>query len=117
MTAVLNQTSKAEVKSQLEKISSILQYLSFETMEQMLFSMKTLNLAKLQKEFLMLTMFHASEFKAKVDKMPLEEHTKQSIVAQVDDVFAQLCQVADFDPQSVTNDANQFISQVRLARD
>jgi len=33
MTAVMNQTKKAEVKAQLEQISSILQYLSFETME------------------------------------------------------------------------------------
>ena len=49
------------------KISSILQYLSFETMEQMLFSMKTLNLARFKTEFLMLTMFHASEFKNKLD--------------------------------------------------
>ena len=36
-------------------------------MEQMLFSMKSLNLAKFQREFMMLTMFHASEFKVKID--------------------------------------------------
>lgn len=66
MTAVINQAKKAEVKEQLLKISSILQYLSFETMEQMLYSMKSLNLAKFQTEFIMLTMFHANEFKDKI---------------------------------------------------
>lgn len=77
MTAIINQTTKAEVKEQLNKISSILQYLSFETMESMLYSMKSLNLAKFQTEFLMLTMFHASEFKTKLDAIPnLEPHVK-----------------------------------------
>jgi len=63
----------------LQKISSILQYLSFETMESMLYSMKSLNLAKFQSEFIMLTMFHAEEFKRKLDLMPLEPHVKESM--------------------------------------
>jgi hypothetical protein len=50
------------VKDQLAQISSILQYLSFETMEQMLYQMKTLNIKKLQKEFLLLTDFHSEAF-------------------------------------------------------
>ena len=50
-------------------------------MESMLYSMKSLNLAKFQTEFLMLTMFHAGEFKTKIDKMPIEERIKESMIA------------------------------------
>lgn len=52
------------------KLSSILQYLSFETIESMLYSMKSLNFAKFQTEFLMMTMFHAAEFKTKLEMLP-----------------------------------------------
>jgi len=60
---------KEAVKVQLEKVSSILQYLSFETVESMLLSMKTLNIKQFQTEFLVLTMFHSHEFKSKIDKL------------------------------------------------
>ena len=59
----------------------MLQYLSFETMESMLFSMKSLNLGKLQREFLMMTMFHASEFKTKLEAIDLVPHVKQAMQA------------------------------------
>ena len=49
-------------------------------MESMLYSMKSLNLAKYQTEFLMLTMFHATEFKTKLETIPLEEHVKQAMI-------------------------------------
>ena len=58
-------------------ISSMLQYLSFETIESMLYSMKSLNIKKFQTEFLMLTLFHAGEFSSKIDQMPIEEEMKQ----------------------------------------
>ena len=93
-----------------------LQYLSFETMESMLYSMKSLNLAKFQTEFLMLTRFHADEFKAKVQQMPIEDHTRDAMIAQVDDFMAKLFELADFDPEAVS-EAPQFISEVRLAHD
>jgi len=54
----------------------MLQYLSFETMEQMMVTMKTLNIARLQQEFLMLTMFHAEAFFTKLEKLPIEERMK-----------------------------------------
>ena len=52
------------------QISSILQYLSFETMEAMMGQMKTLHLKSVQQEFLMLTMFHNQEFNNKIDALP-----------------------------------------------
>ena len=63
-------------------------------MEQMLFSMKSLNLAKFQREFMVLTMFHANEFKAKINQMPLDEHVKISMEAQIDEFLNQLFELA-----------------------
>jgi hypothetical protein len=72
-------------------------------MEQMLYSMKSLNLTKFQNEFLMLTMFHASEFKSKVDQMPIDDKVKESMIVQVDEFLAKLLEVSNFDPESVSN--------------
>ena len=55
MTAIINQSEKQKVKEHLQKISQMLQYLSFEIIENMLYEMKSLKINKLQSEFLMLT--------------------------------------------------------------
>ena len=55
MTAILNRSDKQKVKEHLKRISNMLQYLSFETIEKMLYDMKALDVSKLQNEFLMLT--------------------------------------------------------------
>ncbi len=39
-----------------------MQFLSFETLEKMLWTMKTLNLNNLKEEFIMLTVFHGRNF-------------------------------------------------------
>ena len=44
MTAIINQSEKQKVKEHLQKISQMLQYLSFETIETMLYEMKSLKL-------------------------------------------------------------------------
>ena len=58
MTAIINQTEKQKVKEHLKRISNILQYLSFETIEKIMYEMQTYKIKKLQTEFLMLTHFH-----------------------------------------------------------
>ena len=66
----------------------------------------------------MLTMFHASEFKTKLDTIPLEPHVKQAMIGQVDEFLSKLFEVAQFDPETVSGEnRNQFHSEVRLARD
>lgn len=47
MTAIRNQSEKEKVKEQLKRISNMLQYLSFETIEKMLIEMKTFKLHKI----------------------------------------------------------------------
>ena len=46
LTQVLPREVRDAVKEQLQKISSVLQYVSFEALEKMLYSMKSLNLKK-----------------------------------------------------------------------
>ena len=66
----------------------------------------------------MLTLFHANEFKDKIGQMPLEDHVKESMTAQVDEFLAQLFEVANFDPESVRNsdDTSKFYSSLALQR-
>jgi hypothetical protein len=54
MTAIINQSERAVVKEHLRRVSSMLQYLSFEFLENLLLKTKTLNLKAIQQEFLLL---------------------------------------------------------------
>ena len=69
-------------------------------MEAMFFSMKTLDLKKIQHEFLMLTLFHSQEFNTKIDQLPVDESTKQSLRQQAQDFLQTLFKLADFDPEN-----------------
>ena len=80
MTAIISSSTKAAVKEQLEKLSSVLQYVSFEVVEKMLYSMKSLDLKKFQREFLMLTMFHAEEFQTKVNSLDIDDQIKHTMI-------------------------------------
>lgn len=88
----MNQKNKQRIKEHLSKVSSILQYLSFETMETMLYTMKSLNLGKVRKEFLMLTAFHGHKFCEELERLDgIEEHVKdgfRKVVREfMDDLF------------------------------
>lgn len=72
LTAIINQSEKQNIKEHLKKISNILQYLSFESIEKMIYQMKTLNMKKLQKEFLMLTDFHFQRVESSIDKIEID---------------------------------------------
>lgn len=80
-------------------MSSILQYLSFETIESMLYQMKSLNLKQFQTEFLMLTIFHAQEFQSKIDRLSRQSHSvddglKAQMKGQIDEFLASLFTLA-----------------------
>lgn len=68
----------------------------------MLYSMKTLNLKKIQHEFLMLAMFHQKEFKSKVDSLPIDESMKERMRGQTDAFLQKLFDIANFTPQADT---------------
>lgn len=81
MTAIRNQSEKERVKEHLQKISNMLQYISFETIEKMLVEMKTLKLHKLQNEFLMLTQFHGENVVRRIQEMDIEPEIKENMIS------------------------------------
>lgn len=85
------------MKSQLKQISSILQYLSFETIENMLYQMKTLQLAKIQTEFIMLTMYHGQQVRAKLDTLDLKPEVKIALLGQIEVFVEQLLDISKFE--------------------
>jgi hypothetical protein len=72
--------------------------LSFETIEAMLYSMKTLNLTKLKDEFLMLTIFHGHKFIEDINKMNIDKEIKNNLKKQVNDFLRDLLELAELDP-------------------
>jgi hypothetical protein len=53
-------------------------------MESMLYSMKTLNLVKIQTEFIMLTLFHGEQVLKKINVLPINDEVKSKMAKQID---------------------------------
>jgi hypothetical protein len=83
-------------------VSSILQYLSFETLESMLYQMKSLNLSKFKQEFLMLTVFHAHQFNMRIDQLAIEGELKASLSQLVTSFLGDLLKMAEIDITEIT---------------
>ena len=109
MTAILNQSDKQKVKEHLKRISNMLQYLSFETIEKMLYEMKTLKVSKLQNEFLMLTHFHGQKVEAKIKLMEIDDEIKQKMMDQINLSQKDLFEMANYDPESLRNNGDSWI--------
>ncbi len=72
--------------------------------------MKTLNIGKLKKEFLMITAFHGNKFNDDLSKMDIDESIKDGFRTLVNDFMKDLFELAEFDPKSEANDEfNQTI--------
>ena len=59
--------------------------------------MKTLNLKKLQNEFLLLTSFHADRVSEQLDSMEIDQEIKDKIREQVNGFKNDLFQMSNFD--------------------
>lgn len=67
-------------------------------METFLYSMKTLNLSKVKKEFLMLTTFHGNKFCDELNALEgVEDHVKEGFRKVVRDFMRDLFEMAEFD--------------------
>ena len=67
-------------------------------METILFQMKTLNLARLKKEFLMLTAFHGHKFCDEIGQLEgVEDHVKDGFRSLVRDFMNDLFEMAELD--------------------
>lgn len=90
--------NKEKIKEHLSKVSSILQYLSFETIEAMLYSMKTLKFEKIRNEFIMLTLFHGEEFCSKLEAVNINKETKDGFQKLVQEFLHDLFELTGFNP-------------------
>lgn len=68
----------------------------------MLYQMKTLNLHKIRKEFLMLTIFHAEQFSIRIGELEVDDMVKQGFNTLVSDFLKDLLSMADFDVSELT---------------
>ena len=65
-------------------------------MESMLYKMKSLNLVKIQSEFIMLTLFHGEECLNKINQLPIDDEVKNKMTKQIDDFSTTLVDIAQF---------------------
>jgi hypothetical protein len=71
-------------------------------METFLVSMKTLNLSKVKKEFLMLTAFHGHKFCDEINQIEgVEEHVKEGFRKVVREFMRDLFEMAEFDQEDI----------------
>jgi hypothetical protein len=101
LTAIINQSEKQAIKEHLKTISNILQYLSFETIEKMLYQMKTLNMKKLQTEFLTLTDFHYKRVSESLEIMDIDDEVKQQMMQSLSGFRTNLFEMANFQGEEV----------------
>mmetsp|Transcript_13072 Transcript_13072/g.22054 ORF Transcript_13072/g.22054 Transcript_13072/m.22054 type:complete len:152 (-) Transcript_13072:23-478(-) len=100
MTAIIDKGEKQAVKEHLSRLSNMLQYLSFEFVENMLYKMKTLNLKGLHHEFLFLTEFHFQEVQEQLNALDLDSETKNNLLSSISQFRADLFDLAKFDPST-----------------
>ena len=102
MVGIMNQSSKQRIKDHLSKVSSIIQYLSFESMETMLYTMKTMNMGKLKKEFLMLTAFHGHKFCDEINSLQgVDDTVKEGFRKLVREFMQDLFTMSELDQAEI----------------
>ena len=88
-------------------------------METFLVSMKTLNLGKVKKEFLMLTAFHANKFCDELNQLEgVEENVKEGFRKVVREFMRDLFEMAEFDQAEMEQELDRnsaFFSSVSQA--
>jgi hypothetical protein len=89
-------------------------------METMLVTMKTLNMSKLKKEFLMLTAFHGHKFCDEVSNLEgVDDHVKDGFKKVVRDFMHDLFEMAEFDSEELAQEVERnsafFTSQAAAA--
>ncbi len=71
-------------------------------METLLVSMKTLNLSKVKKEFLMLTAFHGHKFCDELNQLEgVEEHVKEGLRKVVREFMRDLFEMAEYEQEEI----------------
>lgn len=88
-------------------------------MESMLLTMKTLNLGKLRREFLMLTAFHGHKFCDEITQLEgVDEHTKEGFRKVVREFMKDLFSMAEMESEELQQEMernNAFFTSVSSA--
>lgn len=95
MTAIQNSKHKTVVKGQLKKISSLVQLLSIETLQEILKSISILSYKELKIEFAQLSLMHAQKWHEILDKMDVEEEVKQKMMHHINEFSEELIDITE----------------------
>lgn len=90
MTAVANSGSKDVIKEKLKKISSLLQIISYETLEQILKQMSIFKYNNLKKDFAELSMMHGTKCYEILDEMDVDDEIKLKMRSHLNEFFNSL---------------------------
>mmetsp|Transcript_16901 Transcript_16901/g.26002 ORF Transcript_16901/g.26002 Transcript_16901/m.26002 type:complete len:178 (+) Transcript_16901:887-1420(+) len=84
LTAIRNQGLKDTIKESLGKVSKMLQYVSFEFIENHTFTISNaLKIKKIHNEFLLLTEFHSKEVGKIIDSQQLSKKQKEFFMSSL----------------------------------
>ncbi len=81
----------------------------------MLYQMKSLNLGKIRKEFIMLTIFHAEQFNLRIQKLEVSDEIKQGFYKLVNEFLKDLLEIAEIDINELEKTEN-FKSMMEKAK-
>lgn len=93
MTAIQNSSSRATIKTQLKKISSLVQLLSIETLQEILKSISILSYTELRVEFAQISLMHAQKWNDILNNMNVEDEVKQKFQSHINEFSEELIEI------------------------
>jgi hypothetical protein len=87
------------IKSQLKKISSLLQLLSLETLQEIIKSMRLMNYKNLKLDFAQLSMMHGQKCFKILDNMDVEEEIKDKMKSHIKEFSDELIVTTDLESE------------------
>jgi len=90
MSAIENRREKEVVKTKLKKISSLVQLLSIETLQEILNSVSILKYKDFKKEFAQLSVMHAHKWFEILEEMDVEEEMRLKMMAHISEFTDEL---------------------------
>lgn len=93
MSAIQNSENRQVVKTKLKKISSLVQLLSIETLQEILKGISILSYKDLKLEFAQLSMMHAHRWNQILDKMEVDPEVKDKMRSHISEFTDELVEI------------------------
>ena len=100
MSAMKNSENRQVVKSKLKKISSLVQLLSVETLQEVLKGISVLNYKDLKIEFAQLSLMHAQKWNHILDKMDVDSEVKDKMRSHISEFTEELIEISGLEVPS-----------------